>query len=97
MNLGTDYIVDTSYTYYLKNWYLEMDLMCMSATDIGFMVTAYYVGFAIGGLMYAVPDKYGRKISIIFGLGLACVGQFIMLYFPNYWVRMAMFGVLGLS
>ena len=38
-NLPFDYKVDTSYEYYLNNWYIEMDLMCKSNTQIGFMFT----------------------------------------------------------
>ena len=68
MVYGEDYTVDTSYEYYLNNWFLQMDLLCMPATTIGFMITAYYIGFAFGGLFFAFPDKYGRKLSIIFGL-----------------------------
>ena len=49
--------------------------MCMTATQIGFMITAYYIGFAVGGVFYAIPDKYGRRISIIFGLSVALAGQ----------------------
>ena len=94
---GADYVVDTSYEYYLQNWFLEMDLVCMPATTIGFMITAYYIGFAIGGLFFAIPDKYGRQISIVFGLTVAIIGQALMLYWPNYWVRMACFFILGLS
>ena len=97
MVFGKDYIADKSYDYYLDNWFLEMDLVCTPATTIGLMITAYYIGFAIGGLFFAMPDKYGRKPSVIFGLSVAILGQIVMLYIPNFWVRMAMFGVLGLS
>ena len=97
MTYGEDYTVDTSYEYYLKNWFLEMDLLCMPATTIGFMITAYYIGFAVGGLFFAFPDKYGRKTSIIFGLSIALFGQVLMLLIPNYWVRMGGYFILGLS
>ena len=97
MVLGRDYIVDESYQYYLKNWYLEMDLMCMPAKTIGYMITAYYIGFALGGLFFSMPDKYGRKLSVIFGLVITCVAQIIMLYYPNYWIRMGTFFMMGLS
>ena len=69
----SDFIVDTSYQYYLKNWQSEMDLLCMTPATIGLMITAYYIGFAIGGLFFAFPDKYGRKKSLMIGLFLACI------------------------
>lgn len=91
------YEVDKSYQYYLENWYTEMDLMCMSSAEVGFMITAYYMGFTLGGLCFTFPDVYGRKKSLIFGLLLATISQTIMLLSHNYWVRYAMFGLSGLS
>lgn len=74
-----------------------MDLMCMSVAKIGFMITAYYIGFALGGLCFTFPDTYGRKKSLIFGLVLATISQTVMIISHNYWVRFAMFGLSGLS
>ena len=74
-----------------------MDLMCISPATIGFMITAYYIGFAIGGLFFTFPDRYGRKKSLIMGLAMSSVSQTIMIFWPNYWVRFAMFGLSGLS
>lgn len=93
----TDYKVDTSYKYYLENWYSEMDLMCMSAASIGFMITMYFIGFTVGGLTYAIPDNWGRKFSLIFALILACIAQTVIIFVQSYWVRAAMFGLYGLS
>lgn len=45
--------------------------MCMTPATIGYMISTYYIGFAIGGLFYAFPDRYGRKNSLILGLVLA--------------------------
>lgn len=89
--------MDSSYQYYLENWFTEMDLMCTSAASIGFMITAYYIGFSVGGLFFTMPDNLGRKVSLIFGLLLACISQTVMIFVPNYWVRFAMFGLSGLS
>ena len=71
--LYSAYEVDKSYQYYLNNWYLEMDLLCMTPATIGLMISAYYIGFAIGGLFCAWPDKYGRRLSCMFGLLLASI------------------------
>ena len=92
-----DYQVDTNYTYYLKNWYTEMDLVCMKPSTIGMMITAYYIGFAMGGLFFAFPDKYGRKWSCMMGLLISCVSQTAMIVSSNYWMRLFMFGVMGFS
>ena len=67
------YKVDKTYEYYLENWYLEMDLLCMPVVRIGLMITAYYIGFAVGGLMYNWPEKYGRKNSVLIGMAISIV------------------------
>ena len=69
----------------------------MTPGQIGRIITAYYIGFAIGGLFFAFPDRYGRKKSLIFGLVLATISQTVMIIVPNYWMRFAMFGLSGLS
>ena len=33
-----------------------MDLKCMPAARIGLMITAYFIGFAINGLFFTIPD-----------------------------------------
>ena len=81
----------------MYNWFLEMDLKCMTTVSIGLMITAYYVGFSVGGLLFGFPDKYGRKKSLIMGLGMSCVAQTVTIFVPNFWVRFAMFGLNGLS
>ena len=50
-----------------------MDLLCTPAARIGLMITAYYIGFAIGGLMFNFPEKYGRKNSVLIGMAISCV------------------------
>ena len=95
--LYSAYQVDKDYKYYIDNWYLEMDLLCTSTASIGFLVTAFYIGFVIGGLFSTMPDKYGRKWSLMFGLMLSCISQSGMLISSNYWVRYAMFFLAGLS
>ena len=52
-----------------------MDLVCASAaTTVGLMVTVYFVGFAIGGLLYTLPDKLGRKKALLVGGLLSALG-----------------------
>ena len=67
-----NYIVDTSYEYYINNWYLEMDLKCFPEAKIALMVTAYFVGFAINGLFFTIPDNIGRKKSVFVVMLLSC-------------------------
>ena len=72
-SLPFNYIVDTNYDYYLNNWYIEMDLMCQSSTKIAFMFTMYFVGNVVGGCLAFLPDRIGRKNSVIFGLIISLI------------------------
>jgi len=57
-----EYRVDTSYEYYINNWYVEMDLVCAKMSPIMFMVSARYIAYGVAGIfLFSVPDKYGRK------------------------------------
>ena len=74
-----------------------MDLKCMSAATIGLMVTAYFVGFAINGLFFTIPDQIGRKKSVLIVMVLSCIAQTVILFVPNFVVRTAMFFLMGLT
>lgn len=46
-----------------------MDLLCVSRSNINWIVTVHYLAFGLAGLLFwAVPDKIGnRKTFMIFG------------------------------
>lgn len=67
------YKQDTSYEFYLENWYAQMDMMCMSFSEIGFIFTLYYIGFGIGGVLFPMPDRIGRRKTLLIA-GFAHVG-----------------------
>ena len=67
------YKVDTSYQYYFNNWFLEMDLLCVSPAIIGLMITAYYAGFVLGGVFYRAPEVLGRKKSVMISMGCSLI------------------------
>ena len=49
-------MVDKNYEYYFNNWYVQMNLMCMPVFQIGFLVSAYFIGYAVGAFAFALPD-----------------------------------------
>ena len=51
-----------------------MDLVCTAVSTIGLMVTLYFVGFVCGGLLYALPDKLGRKRALLIGCLFSALG-----------------------
>ena len=51
-----------------------MNLVCTPVATIGLMVTLYFIGFACGGMLFALPDKLGRKNALLIGCLLAAIG-----------------------
>ena len=91
------YKVDESYKYFMKNWYTEMDLMCVAPAAVGMMYTWYFVGTMVGGILSPFPDRIGRKKSVIAGLILSTIAQTIMLFVSNMNVRSVCFFLMGFS
>ena len=91
------YKVDESYEYFMKNWYTEMDLMCVAEAKIGIMFTWYFIGTMVGGVLAAFPDRIGRKKSVMAGLILSTICQTVMLFVPDMIVRSICFFFMGFS
>lgn len=74
-----------------------MDLVCTPAATIGLMVTLYFTGFAIGGFLFALPDKLGRKKALLIGCLLSALGQTISIFVPTIVTRCLAFFLMGLA
>jgi len=61
------------------------------------MITAYFIGFAMNGLLSTIPDLIGRKKTILYSMIVSCFAQTVMLFVPNFYVRTLMFFVMGLT
>lgn len=75
-----------------------MGLMCVDRGIINFIMTVYFLSYALAGLiLFTLPDKWGcRKTILIFGT-LHIIAQFIILFVPNYTIRLTMYAVMGLA
>ena len=89
--------MDTSYEYYLNNWYIEMDLMCTPLTQISLMFMWYFVGTIAGISLAVIPDRIGRKKSVIGGMAVSLVAQTVMIFTPSILIRSICFFVMGFS
>jgi len=91
-----EYKVDTNYRYYLNNWVVEMDWVCIPSSSIAIIASVYLAGIGVGGVLFApLPEKLGRKRTLLLTGSLHLAGQFILLYFPNYTARLLAMAVLG--
>ena len=95
---GFEYRVDESYDYYLDNWYTQMDLVCANMVGINFMLSARYIVYGIAGfLLFSLPDKYGRKWTLVICAAVMIVAQLLMIFVPTFEARMISFIMFGLA
>jgi MFS family permease len=92
-----NYKVDTEYEYYINNWVVEMDLVCTPKPVISMMMTFFFIGVILNSLYAHIPDRIGRRKSVIYGTGVSLVGQTIMVFCSNFTLRTLGFFILGLS
>ena len=96
-----EYRVDESYDYYLNNWYVQMDLVCASKIRTNSMISFMYVAFGVAGiLLFAMPDRYGRKFSMVLNYAIHLAAQYLILFYPNFLARLlglVLYGVAQLK
>ena len=76
-----EYKVDTSYAYYLNNWYVQMDFVCTNKVNINSMISFQYIVFGIAGLLFfAMPDNFGRRTTMNIWFGVHVAAQILILF-----------------
>ena len=93
-----EYEVDTSYVYYLNNWYVQMNLVCADKVKTNSMISMHYIVYGIAGLlMYTMADRSGRKTTMVRIFGLHIAAQYLMIFVPTYPARLAAFMLYGFT
>ena len=64
--------------------------MCESKVRTNFMLSAYYIAYAISGFcLFAIPEIYGRRRTMLAILCLSVfVSQQLLMFGTVYWVRL---------
>ena len=75
-----------------------MSLECVAASKITLLFVFYQIGFALAGAaFFPLPDKWGRKKTLIRFFAIHLAAQFLIIFCPNYWVRCLGFFLMGAS
>lgn len=72
----------------------------ISKSDVGFSLTSYFIGIALGQLLYGpIMDKFGRKTPLLVGIVLYIIASIACFYSPNLWwlVAARFFQAIGAS
>ena len=60
------------------------------------LASAYSFGYLISGFLFWIPDRLGRKKTVILSLTIAMTAETIMIFNSGYYVRMVCFFITGL-
>ena len=75
-----------------------MDLVCVSKFKINFIISAKYIVFGVVGfLFFAMPDRYGRKFTMILWLSVHVPAQLLLLFDSSYGARLTGLVLYGLA
>ena len=66
MNAIMEYKIDETYPLYLKNWQDNPDIMCRDEYELSIIPTLYTVCYSLGGIFFMIPDKIGRRLTMLF-------------------------------
>lgn len=92
-----EYEIDTTNINYFNNWYHQMDLMCMSQSQIFAFGSVFFVCAGISGSAFsALAEISGRRKTILYAQGVSIISQLILLFCPGYYIRLIASGLCGL-
>ena len=61
------------------------------------LASAYFIGYSIGASMYFLPDKIGRKKSVMLSFGLSLLAQSVLVAYQSILVCSVCMFLLGFS
>jgi len=90
--------MDGTYANYFDNWFNQMDLVCVPPSKYMALGSVFFICTGVSGILFGrVAESMGRKRTVFTLQTISSAAQLLILFFPNYWVRIACFLVLGLS
>ena len=52
------------------------------------MITFMYAAFGVAGiLLFAMPDRYGRKFTMVLNYAVHLAAQYLILFNSDFWAR----------
>jgi MFS family permease len=72
-----------------------MDLMCVEPAMIGLIASIYSLAFALGGILFFLPDRVGRKKALLFGLASSLLFQLGAVMTTSFSFKMVSFAGIG--
>lgn len=65
-----------------------MDLVCASKIRTNSMISAKYIAYGVAGLLlFAMPDRFGRKFTMVVNFAVHLAAQYLILFDDDFWAR----------
>ena len=75
-----------------------MNLVCESKVKTNLIISIYYIVVGIAGLfLFPMPDRIGRKKTMLINVGVHLAAQYLIIFVPVYKARLIGFILLGVS
>jgi MFS family permease len=80
-----------------ENWITDLDLYCETDFAIGAFGSAFFVGFALSGILLKMSDYIGRKKVISIGLIMQIMCCYGIYFFHNKYLYYLLIVIAGIS
>ena len=75
-----------------------MDLVCANKFQTNSLISAFLVTCGLAGLLlFAMPDRLGRKLTMVLSYGVHLFAQYLILFNPTYMARLIGLIMFGLA
>ena len=74
-----------------------MNMGCLNVTAGAQLLSGFFLAAIFVGCLSFIPDKIGRKTSVLGGMFVSLIAQYFLLFVPNMLVRQLAFICLGLA
>lgn len=93
-----EYRPDTEHKDYQKAFFEQMDMNCWTDEEVSFIAQCYFIGFSLGILFIALPEKFGRRGTMVFFLiPLNVAGMVLGAFSTTYVLKCVGFLLVGIS
>ncbi|CAI2365422.1 unnamed protein product [Moneuplotes crassus] len=79
------------------NWMTDQELYCLDSYMIGLFGSAYFLGYALNGIIIKQADRFGRKKIIIFGSIIQVICSFILFFTTNIYLKYVTLFFMGIG
>ena len=71
--------------------------MCRDVYELSLIPAMYTMFYAVGGVFFFMPDKFGRRLTMLVFSIASMVAQLAIYFSPVFMIKVAAYALYGLS